>query len=185
MRRVLIVFLLISTLCGCQKKNTIAPALQLRDSLLQADGCQFDAVITADYGDVTYSFTLKCNADSSGNISFIVIEPDSIAGITGNIDADGGELTFDEEILTFPVLADGYITPVSVPWLLVRSLRGGYIRAGGQDREHYRIQIDDSFEDDPLTADVFLDDQYLPVHCDFLWNNRRILSAKITSFTFV
>ena len=185
MRKVITAILLITLLCGCQDENAIAPAMQLRNSILNADGCRFVADITADYGEMIYTFSLECISDSRGNIEFVVTEPKSIEGITGRINAEGGALTFDNEILAFPVLANGYITPVSVPWLLVRTIRGGYIRAGGQDNKHYKVQMDDSYEEDPLTIDLWLDNRNLPVCCEFLWNNRRILTAEIKSFTYM
>ena len=94
-------------------------------------------------------------------------------------------MTFDSEILAFPIVADGYITPVSLPWLFVRTLQGGYIKAGGNDGEFYKVQMDDSYEEDPMTIDIWLDDKNLPIHCDLLWDNRRILSAEIKSFALL
>ena len=182
MRRFLPMILLTFLLVGCSRSGNIEPAISLRDKLLQANGCCFRAIITADYGEHIYSFKMDCQSDEKGNIHFSVLEPETISGITGEIDGEGGKLTFFEKILAFPLLADEQLTPVSVPWLLVRTLRGGYIGAGGRDGDLYKVQMDDSYEDDPLRVDVWFNDMGDPVHCDFLWNNRRILTAKIEEF---
>lgn len=182
MKRIFAVLVLLLILTGCQNSDGTEPAMTLRDALLQAEGCSFLAVVTADYGDSNYTFTMDCSGDALGNVRFTVAEPETIQGITGVIDHEGGKLTFDDQVLAFPLLADEQLTPVSAPWLLVRTLRGGYISAGGQDGEYYKVQMDDSYEEDPLRMDVWLDDRNMPVHCDFLWANRRILSVEIRNF---
>lgn len=185
MKRAIALVLLFVMLTGCKNSDGIGPALKLRESLLSAQGCKFQADITADYGDSTYAFSIDCTSDKSGNIVFTVASPESISGISGTVDFEGGELVFDDQILAFPLLADGYISPISVPWLFVKALRSGYINSGGADGDLYKVQMDDSYEEDPLTMDVWLDSDNKPVHCDFLWQNRRILSARIKNFSFV
>lgn len=183
MRRIL-PFLLIVLLVGCVKTDGTGPALSLRERLLKSNGCHFEAEVTANYGDYIYTFAMDCKTDHDGNVSFTVTEPESIQGITGFVDAEGGKLTFDDQLLVFPLLADDQLTPVSAPWLLIRTLRNGYISAGGKEGDHYKIQMDDSYEEDPLRVDVWLNHENTPIYCDFMWNNRRFLSAKINNFEF-
>lgn len=185
MKRVIAVLLLFCLLPGCKSMKGTAPALALREELLNANGCSFRAGITADYGDVVYTFSLDCVADSSGNISFTVVAPETISGVTGNIDQIGGSLTFEDQVLAFPLVADGQLSPVSAPWLLIKTLRSGYISSGGQDGAYYKLQMDDSYEEDPLRADIWLDTANKPTHCDFMWDNKRILSVEITNFVFL
>ena len=185
MKRIITLLLLISLFAGCARQDAVEPALRFRNQLLQSKGCSFRVDVLADYGDYSYKFVMDCSADDSGNISFTVVEPKTISGITGRIDSEGGKLSFDDQVLAFPLLADEQLTPVSVPWLLIRTLRGGYISAGGKDGDNYKIRMDDSYEEDPLCLDVWLDKEDMPVFCDFMWNNRRILSAKISEFAFL
>ena len=92
-------------LCGCgNEKGNMETALQLRNQLLQCERCTFQADITADYGEQLHRFVADCHADSDGNIYFTVMEPETIAGITGEIHASGGRLTFDDTALGFPLL---------------------------------------------------------------------------------
>ena len=141
--------------------------------------------ITADFGDKTYSFRVGCTADADGEISFVVIAPESIAGITGSIKADTGYLHFDDTVLAFPLLADGEISPISAPWLLIKTLRSGYIAAAGMDGDALMITLNDSYEADALQLDVWLNQEDIPIGGEFLWQGRRIISIDIEEFMFV
>ncbi len=157
----------------------------LRDQLLSANGCSFCAQITADYGDQIYTFRVKCEFDQLGNMTFTVLAPDSLSGISGKIDENKGALTFEDQVLAFALLADGQVTPVSAPWLVMQSLRSGYIHSSGQDGENLRITIDDSYEADALQVDVWVNADGAPIAADILWQNRRILALTIDSFAYL
>lgn len=166
-------------LAGCGGKNgTMDEALALRGAITQAKMCSFSIKITADYGDMTYDFAMDCVSDNQGNVTFSVTQPESIAGITGKIGADGGKLTFDDTALYIPMLTDDQITPVSAPWLLMRTLLGGCITSCADGR----ITIDDSYENDALKLDIQLDAAGMPAAADVYWKNRRILVLQVTSF---
>ena len=115
-------------------------------------------------------------------MTFTVKEPESIAGITGSVSAQGGKLTFDDTALAFDLLAEGQVTPVTAPWLLVKTLRGGYVTSCGMEEEKLRVSIDDSYREDALRLDIWFDNNNVPNHAEILWANRRILSLEITSF---
>lgn len=157
-------------------------ALSLRQRLLDAQGCSFCVQVYADYEEIIYSFSMECSADEYGNLNFAVVEPESIEGICGTISESGGTLTFDEEVLAFPVLADGQITPVSAPWVMLNSLRGGFIQGAGSAENGLHIYLEDSYQEDPLTVDIYTDQNDLPVSTDILWQGKRILSMQITQF---
>lgn len=177
--------ILLLFLCGCsQSENCLNKGLELRDKLLRT-GCSFEAKITADYGETVRQFTLQCTADTEGSVSFTVIQPESICGITGRLSERSGELTFDEAALAFPLLADGELSPVSSPWIFIHTLRSGYIRSGGMDGGEIRLTIDDSYEEDALQLDIWLDGQDLPKYVQILWQGRSILSMEVCNFTFV
>ena len=176
-------FLLVALLSGCTKQeDTMGQALRLR-SQVQSGNCAFDAQITADYGDKLYTFMLHCQMDVSGDLTFVVIEPTGIAGISGKIDASGGKLTFDNVVLAFDMMADGQLTPISAPWVFATALRGGYITATGNDGKYTILTIRDSYAEDALTVDISLDAQQIPVCAQITWQDRRILSMVISNFT--
>lgn len=178
MKRLLSIFLSLLLLTGCAENDAMDNALTLRAAILQAQSCTFQTVITADYGDAVYSFSMDCTADSKGDVTFTVTKPESIAGITGCITTDGGSLTFDDTMLAIPMLTDDQITPVSAPWILMRTLRGGYITSCANGR----MTIDDSYADDALTLDITVSDENLPVLAEIYWKDRRILTVAVENF---
>lgn len=183
MKRVGAVFLLLFFLTGCSgKSKEIERGMELRAKLLRASSCTFDAAVTADYGDMVYEFTMACQADDRGNVTFTVREPESISGITGTISSKGGQLTFDDTALAFDLMADGQVSPVSAPWLLLKTLRGGYLTAAGMEGDLLRLTIDDSYEDDALQLDIWLDGENLPARAEVLYGGRRILTLNVANF---
>lgn len=185
MKKGLALVLAVLLLAGCSAaSNDLDRAMQLRTAL-QSGSCSFEAIITADYGDKIYTFQMSCTADPGGMISFRVTEPSSIADICGHISSNGGALTFEDTLLEFPLLADGQISPISAPWLLIRTLQGGYLTGAGMEGELLRLQIDDSFEENDLSLTVWLDENDLPVAADILYAGRRILSVTVKNFTLL
>lgn len=170
-------------LTGCGVHNgELDKAMELRAKLLAAQGCSFEAVVTAEYSDKTYTFTVEYQSDSQGNVTFTVKEPETIEGITGSISAEGGKLTFDDKALAFELLADGQVTPVSAGYLLVKTLRSGYVRGCGKDGDNIRLMIDDSYQEDALRLDIRLNGENVPVSAEILYKDRRFLSLDIKKF---
>ena len=171
---------------GCSmNSNLLDTALSARSRLLEGNGCEFKAEITADYGQELISFSINCAFDQHGNMQFDVIEPGTIMGISGKIDSDGGALTFDDKVLGFAMLADDQITPVSAPWLMIKSLRSGYIASCGKDGTLFKIQLDDSYNEDPLQLDLWIDQNNTIVRAEFLWRNRRIINLDVMDFKYL
>ena len=132
MKRWILLLLIAVLLCGCSAGTAqMDRALALRGKIQQNE-VAFDVELTADYGDKIYSFSMECQGDKLGNLRFKVTEPKSIAGITGLVSKDSGKLTFDEKVLAFDMMADGLISPVSGPWVMLETLRSGYLTSCGK-----------------------------------------------------
>lgn len=182
MKRVLAIALVMVMFTGCFGNNeALQRAMELRADLL-CHGCSFRVELTADYADAIYTFGMDCQGDSSGNLGFLVTAPETISGIQGKIASDTGMLTFRDTALEFPLMADGQISPVSGPYLLLKTLRGGYVRSVGQENELLRVTIDDSYEEDALQLDIWLDESNLPVRAEILYDGRRFLTMTVTDF---
>ena len=182
---VLLLSFLLGLLPGCGGgQDATAQAMDLRARLLSSNGYTFDTEVTADFGDKDYTFALNCRADNAGNVTFTVILPETIAGISGVIDSNGGKITFDDVALAFGLLADGRLTPVSAPWVLVHTLHYGYITACAQTDSGVMISINDSYEDEALNLSVYLGRDGLPAEAEIFWNGRRVLSLTVKNFTF-
>lgn len=171
-------------LFGCSGETSeLNRAMGLRQQLLDCDSCSFTAEITADFGDTTYTFTLACLGKSDGSLAFTVQKPESISGIGGSLSAGGGKITFEEDrAVAFPMLAEGEVTPVSAPWLLYNTLRSGYIASCGMEGELLRVTLNDSYEEEALQVDVWLNSEDRPETAEILWEGRRILTVRVADF---
>lgn len=185
MKRFAMLALMLFVLTGCRGEDSLNRAIALRQSILTGQGCAFDAVVTADYGDKLYTFGMRCKSDSTGSLCFEVTEPESISGITGTISSQGGKLTFDDQMLAFELLADGQLTPVSAPWVVIRSMRSGYIQSCGENGDGLYIQIDDSYSKDALHVDLWTDANSIPFRAEILYDGKRILSLDVENFTIL
>ena len=182
-----VIFLLscIIVLTGCVTDTSeLDAAMELRERMLTSS-CSFTAEITADYAEELYHFRMDCSADSAGTLTFTVTEPTSIAGITGQIDATDAKLTFDDMILSFPVLADGRLTPIAGPWILINTLRSGYISACGKEGDGIRILADDSYAENALKLEIITNGENMPTQADIYWNRQRILCLQISNFVIL
>lgn len=184
MKCVVLLLCLLVLISGCSMENdAMERAVDFRSELLSASEVSFHSAVVADYGDKIHSFGMDCQGNNQGEICFSVTEPETITGITGRISDDGGKLTFDDKVLFFGLLTDDQLSPVSAPWIILRSLRSGYIRSAGREGEYLRLSIDDSY-DDVLEVDVWMSEDKRPVRGDILYDGKRILSMDIENFTF-
>ena len=181
MKKWAIFLFMLAVLSGCSAESEVERGMALRASLLRSGG-SFDTEITADYGEESYSFSMNCQFDDKGDMTFEVLSPESIAGITGAINDEGGTLTFDDTVLAFDLMADDQLSPVSAPWVLLKTLRSGYLTAAGEEDGLLRLTIDDSYEEDALKLDVWLNEVNMPVRAEILYDGRRILSILVENF---
>lgn len=184
MKQIAAVFLSLVLLTGCTgKRDELDRAMKLRANLLGCLGCSFDVTVTADYGDSYYTFVMNCQATGRGDLQFTVLQPESIAGITGEISSGEGKLTFDDVALHFPLLADDQVTPVSGPWILMKTLLGGYLTAANEEDDLLHLTIHDSYEEDALQMEIWLDGEDEPVNAEILYDGRRIVTMTVENFT--
>ncbi len=183
--KILAVLLILLALSGCGSKDEeLNRAMALRAKLLPA-GCTFETEITADYGDEIHTFSVHCEGDNQGNLGFRVTAPETIADITGRIQGGEGKLTYRDTVLAFPLLAEEQLSPVSAPWIFYTTLRSGYLTAAGMEDDLLRLTIDDSYEEDALTVDIWLDETDSPIRAEILYDGRRILTLVIKNFQIV
>lgn len=183
MKKIAALLITLVIFTGCTgKRDELDRAMTLRAELLACESCSFDMDITADYGDELHEFAMSCQADNEGAVSFTVSEPESIAGITGTIEAGEGKLTFADTALAFPLLADGQVAPVSAPWILMKTLLGGYLTSCTQEDDLLHLTIDDSYQEDALQLEIWLNADDRPVAAEVLYGGRRILTMDIENF---
>ena len=170
-------------LTGCSKtRSMLDKAMALRADLFACESCTFQADITADYGDEIHTFQMDCVGDNDGNLNFTVTAPETIAGITGVISAGEGKLTFDDHAVAFPLLAEGQVTPISGPWILMKTLMGGYLTACNEEDGMIHLMVNDSYAEDALELEIWLDGEVCPTHVEIGYEGRRIVTMEIENF---
>jgi hypothetical protein len=185
MKRIFAILFALLILPGCgNHEDQLDRAMALRTKLL-AQSVAFDVNITADYGDTLHNFSVSCQSDTNGTMTFTVTKPETIAGITGSISAAGGKLTFDDQAIAFDLLAEGQLSPIAAPWVFIKALRSGYLTSSGNDGEYLRLTVDDSYADDAMHLDIWLGQGDLPVRAEILWKGRRLLSMDVGNFHFL
>lgn len=179
------VFLLVLLLSGCAENDGLQTGMELRSRLLQSNGCSFSVDIRGDNGREISEFSMDCTADEKGNIRFTVTAPESISGISGKLSASGGALTFDDTALDFGLFPEGTVSPVSAPWIFLNTLRSGNLLSACEEDGSVRLSVDDSYAEDALRLDIWLDGSDLPVRAEVLRSGRRILTLDVRSFTIL
>lgn len=183
MKRVCWLLLFAILLTGCTQENReLASAMQLRERILASQECSFQADVTADYGDSLCTFSMDCRTDSTGTVQFAITSPQTIEGIRGTISDAGGNITFDDQAVYFPLLTDDLLVPASAPWIFMKTLRGGYMSAVSEEEDMLHLTVNDSYADDALTLDIWLNADQIPVRADILHQGIRILSLEIENF---
>lgn len=185
MKKAMALLLIVFILSGCSgTKDAQDKLLEMREKLSRSEYA-FLANIHADFGEHTYDFVLNCRFDTAGGMTFTVNSPETISGITGQITASGGALTFDDKAVAFCLLADGEISPVSAPWLVVKGLRGGFLSSWREEGSDISVCIDDSFAGSPISFQVQISKDLQPVSAEVIWEGRCILSVTVENFRYL
>ena len=183
MKKLAALMIALVILTGCTgKRAEMDRIMTLRAKLLGSEGCAFTAHITADYGDSIQEFTLYCEGTNDGDLGFRVEAPETLTGITGRFKGNEGMLTFDDVVLSFPLLADDQITPVSGPWIFLKTLLGGYLTACTVEDDLLHLTVNDSYEEDALQMELWLSSEDVPVHGEIIYDGRRIVTMQIENF---
>ncbi len=180
-----VIMLAICLLCGCSAGDQgMERALEARQRLLSAKGCSFSCRLSADYGQEVYTFDLQCTMDSEGALTFQLVEPESISGISGRVSAGEGALVFDDTVLALPPLAQGQLPPVRGPWILLNAFRSGYISSCSLQDSCLQLHIDDSYANSAVAVELWLEEDIL-VHGEIFWQNQKVLTLAVTDFRFL
>ena len=174
--------LLLVFLVGCSGADPdMEEALQFRSRCLAASAVTFEAEIRADYRTQVEEFSLACSVDREGAMTFRVLEPEDISGISGTVSGDG-EVAFDDAVLAFPLMAQGRLSPLSGPWVLLRAIRSGAIVSVAREGETLHLTVDDSYADNALTVDLWMEDGELKA-AEIAWEGRRCLTMTVDDFS--
>ena len=157
-------------------------ALELRSRCLASHQVNFRVRMSADYITHIESFRLECSQDAEGAMAFRVLDPADIEGICGTVSGTEGTVEFDDTVLAFPLIAEGRLSPLSGPWVLMKAIRSGNILAAGHEGELIHLTIDDSYADNALTVDLWLENGSV-CEAEIAWEGRRCLTMTVEDFS--
>ena len=169
-------------LLGCSGSDpAMEEALALRSRCLSGN-VSFSAELRADYITNIECFALDCAFDENGQMTFTVTEPDDISGIHGTVAGTEGTVIFENVVLGYPLLAEGRLSPLAAPWVLMKALREGCIVAVGREGEMLHLTVDDSYGADALTLDVWLEEGRVE-EAEIAWEGRRCVTMTVEDFS--
>ena len=175
--------LLLVFFVGCAGQDpAMEAALEFRSRCLAAPSVPFSVRIQADYITQVEEFSLECDAGQDGTVSFRVLAPEDISEIKGTVSGTEGTVEFDDTILAFPLMAEGRLSPLSGPWVVMKAIRSGNILSAGREGELLRLTIDDSYAENALTVDLWLEDGRLE-QAEIAWEGRRCLTMTFDGFS--
>lgn len=175
---------LVLFLAGCAGADRdMEQAMDIRSQVLSTP-CSFSAEITADYIDTREQFSMDCTWDPDGTLRFQVTQPEEIAGICGSVSGTEGTLEFEDTVLALPLMADNRLSPVSGPWVMMKALGSGNLLGCDQEEETLHLVLRDSYADDALDAEVWLEGDE-PKSAEISWKGRRNLTMEIENFSIV
>ena len=183
MKRFSCLVLCVCFLCGCTSaKQPMDQALDFRNKILNSGSCSFTAEVQATIDEDIYVFQMECIAEHTGILKFTVTEPETIAGVGGEISTSGASLNFDDVVLSVPMVADGRLNPLSSPWVLINSLRSGYLSGIGGYENGFLLSIDDSYKEDALRLNVYTTNDFTPQRTEIYHNGICIIAMQIDDF---
>ena len=156
--------------CILEKNNDVATGATRANS----------AIVHAGFDAKEGSLKAKLNVKGSEMMETVAKEFSNALTVS----ASGGKLTFDDVAVKFPLMADGQVTPISGPWILMKTLLGGFLTAACEEDDLLHLTIHDSYEEDALQLEIWLSAEDVPVCAEILYDGRRIVTMNVENFTF-
>lgn len=133
--RVCTAFLLcLGLLSGCVGEQSESDlALQLRTDFLSRSGCAGEVMLTADYGQRVYEYTLTFSETEKEGLTLVLTAPESVAGITATVAQGETALTFDGVQLETGPLNDEGLSPLDALPTFFTAMESGFIAETGAE----------------------------------------------------
>ena len=171
-------------LCACTgnpaEQDPAQRALDFRQALLES-GCSFQAEITADFEDYVCSFTLSCEEASDGGMRMQILGPETLAGITAQVEGEQAKLVFDDTEAAFGTLSGLGISPMAAPARLAQAWRSGYIQFSGTEDGSLHVTYLCGYGDDEIRVDTWFSDG-APVRAELSCDGHTTVQIDVTDF---
>lgn len=129
----------------------------------EASQLQFRADISSRQSEMVKKLTLDCVTEPDGAVSFTVIRPERIAGVSGSIGADEGKL----------FRPDGGLRTVASPWMLLHALRCGKLQSCTRRKGILVVQLAAWYNREPVPVELHIRKGKL-LSAQLHWREQRI-----------
>lgn len=164
--------------CGRSETNPVQAPMDFRGTLLSQGGCRFVAEACAETGDRVWELTLDCTLDAEGSGTVTVLAPETIAGITAQIDGADGSLCYDTLVLGLGTLPDSTLAPAAAPGRLVLAWARDWIASAGTEDESLLV----CYSAEALEIRTRFGADGTPVQAELLQNGKTCFSAELHNF---
>lgn len=163
---VLMMLLLPLSACSAGETDELQTPMAFRTALLSAGECSFTAQMRVDLEDRLYDVTLECECSADGSARLTVLAPDTIAGISAQLQQGRGTLDYDGMAVDFGLLPQTELAPIAIPALVVAYWREAYIDSAGWEDETLRVTYDNDMDDEQIIVDTWFDAQQTPIYAE-------------------
>ncbi len=171
-------------LCGCASRSAGPEARfqALRDQLRDLKQLSGHGVLTADYGERVYTYTVDLSADAQAG-TMTVTEPENIAGTVLQWSDGSTRLSCEDVTLETGPLSDTLSPAQTVPVLLSCWQDGQLLACGWEDDQRLLFAQLEHPERDSLTASCWFDAETLSLRrCALSEAGQTLLTLELSSF---
>lgn len=178
--------------CGTERgKDYTAEelALQMRTKYLAASGCEGTAVVSADYGERVYGFTLDFSWAREGDTVLTVTAPEELEGLRATVGQGESRLEFQGVSLGTGDLTGEGLTPLEYLPAVMANIDSGFMAECSfetqEDRETLRVLFRDPEEgpQEGLECVLWLDrDTCVLLRAEFSYRGSMVIRSDFTAF---
>ena len=175
----LMIILTLLTACSPAKNNNADKMAEIRMDFIAAERLELTVGITADYGNRVYDFRVKYTGNpQKGQIE--ILAPESIAGITAEVDISGITLIYDGARLETGRLLENDLSPVEAIPMLISGWQQSIIKLLSSEKL-------DSYDTLSMTTDItettqaktwFDANTLLPIRSEISENGKMVIQCE-------
>ena len=172
--------LLLCLLCACAggAKDPLQTPMDHRAALLSRGGCAFELEARAEAGGQLWALRLACVLDADGGGTVTVLAPESIAGISAQLEPESDSLSYDGLTLALGTLPGTELAPAAAPGRLVRAWARDWIASAGEEEAGLLA----CYGEGPLTVRTWFDGSGVPIRAELAADGQMRFSAEIENF---
>ena len=178
--KLLALMIILTLLTACSPSITnIDKMAEIRTDFIAAERLELTASLTADYGDRVYDFRVKYTGDSQkGKIE--ILAPESIAGITAEVDISGVTLVYDDARMETGRFINDGLSPVEAIPMLISGWQKGIIKLLSEERlDSYDTLSMTTDITEPAQAKTWFDKNTLiPIRSEISENGKMVIQCK-------